>query len=71
MDNRIEQDHRAIKSRVKIMKGFKNIFSALKFCTVYEEIRQLFRAKNQARSEQRGMLTSKIQSFNDLAALAA
>ena len=43
MNNRIEQDHRAIKSRVRIMKGFKNIFSALNFCTIYEEVREFFR----------------------------
>lgn len=37
MNNVIEQDHRGIKSRYKLMKGFKNIFSALIFCTVFEE----------------------------------
>jgi len=42
MNNRMEQDHRGIKSRLKNMRGFKNIFSALVFCTVFEEIRQHF-----------------------------
>ena len=42
MNNQIEQDHRAIKSRIRIMKGFKNIFCALKFCTAYEEIHEFF-----------------------------
>ncbi len=34
---------RGIKTRYKPMKGFKNIFCALIFCTVFEEIRQFFR----------------------------
>jgi putative transposase len=70
MNNRIEQDHRGIKSRLRIRKGFKNIFSALKFCTSYEEIRQFFRARNETRSERHGMIASKIQSFSKLAAMA-
>jgi hypothetical protein len=48
------------------MKGFKNIFCALKFCMIYEEIRKLFRMKNKSRSERRGLIASKIQSFNNL-----
>jgi len=36
----IKQDHRGIKSRYKVIKGFKNTFSALIFCTAFEEIRQ-------------------------------
>lgn len=47
MNNRIEQDHRGIKSRYKPMKGFKNIFCALIFCTAFEEIRNFFRITNQ------------------------
>ena len=52
-NNCIEQDHRPIKSRLRVMKGFKNIFSALIFCTVFEEIRQFFCMKNKTRSERR------------------
>jgi putative transposase len=66
MNNRIEQDHRGIKSRYKMMKGFKNIFSALIFCTAFEEIRQLFRMKNKTRAERRGIFVFKIQQFNAL-----
>jgi len=67
MNNKIEQDHRGIKSRYKIMKGYKNIFCALIFCTAFEEIRQLFRMKNKTRAGKRRMIMSKIQNFNDLA----
>ena len=40
MNNRIEQDHRGIKDWYRNMRGFKDIFSALTLCTVFEEIRQ-------------------------------
>jgi putative transposase len=66
MNNRLEQDHRGIKSRYKVMKGFKNIFSALIFCTAFEEIRQLFRMKNKTRAERRGIFSLRIQQFNEL-----
>jgi len=66
MNNRMEQDHRGIKSRYKVMKGFKNMFSALIFCTAFEEIRQLFRMKNKTRAKRRKDLVSKIQDFNEL-----
>ena len=48
------------------MKGFKNIFCALKFCTAFEEIRQFFRMKNKTRAERRGMIAPKIIGFNGL-----
>jgi len=66
MNNRIEQDHRGIKSRYKVMKGFKNPFSALIFCTAFEEIRQFFRMKNKTRGERRGLISSRIKGFNTL-----
>lgn len=66
-NNIIEQDHRAIKSRYSIMKGFKNIFTALIFCTAYEEIRSFFRTKNKTRSEANRIIASKICEFYDLA----
>ena len=70
MNNRIEQDHRGIKSRYKVMKGFKFFFCALIFCTGFEEIRQLFRMKHKTRSERRRIMPSKIQIFNKLIAVA-
>ena len=64
MNNRIEQDHRGIKSRVKVMKGFKDIFKALIFCAVFEEIRQFFRMKNKTRAESRSFFSPKFQELN-------
>jgi putative transposase len=71
MNNRIEQDHRNIKSRSKVMKGFKNIFSPLTFCTVFEEIRNFFRNKNKSRATRRSTVVSKIYGFNKLFAMVA
>jgi len=70
INNRIERDHRAIKSRLKMMKGFKNIFSVLKFCTIYKEIRQFFCMKDSTCSEYFGVIMFKIQDFSNLAVLA-
>lgn len=66
MNNVIEQNHRGIKSRCKVMKGFKNIFCALTFCTAFEEIQQFFRMKNKSRAERRRMIAPKIKGFNEL-----
>ncbi|WP_423064337.1 DDE-type integrase/transposase/recombinase [Candidiatus Paracoxiella cheracis] len=62
LNNRIEQSHRGIKSRMRVMKGFKNIFCALRFCTVFEEIQQFFREKN----KNLRTILSKFQTFNQL-----
>lgn len=40
MNNRLEQDHRAPKSRYRVMKGFKDQFAALTMTHSFEEIRQ-------------------------------
>ena len=66
MNNRLEQDHRGVKSRTGPMKGFKDSFCALRFCTVYEEIRQFFRMKNKTRSEKRRIFSSRFKAFNEL-----
>lgn len=70
MNNIIEQDHRGIKSRYKVMKGFKSFFCALIFCTAFDEIRQCFRIKNKTRAERRGIIASKISNFNELFLIA-
>lgn len=70
MNNCLEQDHRGTKSRTHVMKGFKDIFCALRFCTVYEEIRQFFRAKNKTRSEKRRLFASRFSAFEVLAMAA-
>ena len=54
-NNCIEQEQRPI-TRLRVMKGFKNIFSALIFCTVFEEIRQFSRMKNKTHSERRKLI---------------
>jgi len=66
MNNVIEQNHRAIKSRLRVMKGLKNIFCALIFCTVFEEIHQYFHMKNKTRAERRRLIVPRFQAFNDL-----
>ena len=69
MNNRLEQDHRGPKSRIDVMKSFKNIFNAQIFCTAYEEIRQFFRMKNKTRGDKRRLFASKFQEFNKLAVI--
>ena len=70
MNNCLEQHHRGIKSRYKVMKGFKSLFHTLRFCTVFEEIQQFFRVKNKTRAEKRNLLVPRIQKFNELIKLA-
>jgi len=69
MNNRIEQDHRAPKSRIDVMKGFKNIFNAQIFCTAFEEIRQFFRMRNKTRSEKRRLFAPRFKDFNQLSVI--
>jgi len=71
MNNRIEQDHRGIKSRYKAMKGFKSFFCALIFCTVFEEMRQFFRMHNKTRGERRKIMPSSISRFTKLVTMVA
>ncbi len=66
MNNRIEQDHRGPKSRYRVMKGFKDEFTALRFLGSYEEVRQMFNMKKKTRAERRDHLPSKIQQHYDL-----
>lgn len=70
-NNCLEQDHRGPKSRLSVMKGFKNIFCALRFCTVFDEVRQLFKMKDKTRAERRSLFLPKFQEFNNLALNAA
>jgi len=67
MNNILESDHRSIKSRLSVMKGFKNIFCALRFCTVFEEVRSFFRLKNKTRAERRNLLAPILQDFKSVA----
>ena len=45
LNNRIEQDHRAIKQRYYPMLGFKRMESAKRFCSAFEELRQYLRIR--------------------------
>ena len=69
MNNRIEQSHRGIKSRIRPMKEFKDFFSALIFSTAFEEIKQFFLIKNKSRADRPRIIPSKINEFNQLIAV--
>ncbi len=70
LNNRLESHHCQTKSRLSPMKGFKNIFSALIFCTTFEEVHQFFRMPS-PRSQGIGPNVSKIQKFFHIAMLVA
>lgn len=67
LNNPVEQSHRGVQSRTGPMKGFKDIFCALRFCTVFEEIRQFFRMKNKTRAEKHRLFASRFRAFHQLA----
>src|SRR5882757_3150157 len=46
LNNRIEQDHRGIKSRYRPMKGFGRVSSAARFCRCHDELRNLLRPRS-------------------------
>jgi len=70
-NNKIEQHHRGIKSRYSVMKGFKDIFCALRFCYIFEETQQFFRMKDKRVSQRRKGIVSKFQEFTKIAKEAA
>jgi len=43
LNNALEQDHRAIKQRYRVMLNFKSENSADSFCQAFDEQRQFFR----------------------------
>lgn len=63
-----EQDHQGIKSRYGPMKGIKNPFCALIFCTVFEEIRHFIRQSvgMLTRSARRRMMPFKINNLQNM-----
>ena len=70
LNNRLEQDHRAVKQRYYPMRGFGTFTSAARFCTVFDELRQYFRSRTSSQkalslSEQRRHFR---QRFNTLMA---
>ena len=46
LNNRIEQDHRAIKQRYYPMRGFGSFVSAAQFCAAFDALRQYFRVRS-------------------------
>lgn len=49
LNNRLEQDHRGIKQRYYGMRGFKSFFSASRFCTAFDELRNYLRPRQRMR----------------------
>ena len=45
LNNRLEQDHRGIKGRIRCMRGFKSHDAAGRFCHEHGELRDLFRPR--------------------------
>jgi transposase-like protein len=50
LNNRIEQDHRGIKSRYDPMRGFGSASSAARFCVCHEELRNHLRLNRHRRT---------------------
>ncbi|WP_375293384.1 DDE-type integrase/transposase/recombinase [Siccirubricoccus sp. G192] len=44
-NNRLEQDHRGVKGRIRCMRGFKSLASAGRFCRSHDELRNLLRPR--------------------------
>ena len=49
LNNRLEQDHRGIKSRCRPMLGFMNTDAAGRFCRAYDELRAFLRSRSRMR----------------------
>lgn len=45
LNNRLEQDHRGIKGRIRCMRGFKSHDAAARFCREHGELRDLLRPR--------------------------
>jgi transposase-like protein len=71
MNNRMEQNHRGIKSGTHVMKGFKDSWCAMIFCHAFEEIRQFFYMPNKTTAEKRRLFASKFQEFTEIAMMTA
>jgi transposase-like protein len=44
-NNRLEQDYRGVKGRIRCMRGFKSFASAERFCRSYDELRDFLRPR--------------------------
>ena len=45
-NNRLEQDHRGVKGRIRCMRGFKAFRAAERFCRGYDELRTFLRPRS-------------------------
>lgn len=71
LNNRLEQDQRAIKQRYHPMRGFGRFESAARFCSAYDEQRQYFRSRSKPKetvplSEQRRMFQQRLGALRYL-----
>jgi transposase-like protein len=74
LNNRMEQDHRYFKSKYKPMKTFKDFFCALKFCYIFEEVRNFMRLTNTPQNkinstDKHWMILSKFHSLEKIFAV--
>ena len=44
-NNRLEQDHRGVKGRIRCVRGFKSFGSAQRFCRSHDELRDFLRPR--------------------------
>jgi putative transposase len=51
LNNRLEQDHRGVKSRYGSMRGFKCPRSAGEFCRAYDELRNFLRSRSRTNQQ--------------------
>ena len=46
LNNRLEQDHRGIKGRIRCMHGFGSVASASRFCRGHDQLRNFLRVRS-------------------------
>ena len=68
LNNRLEQDHRGIKGRIRCTRGFKFAPSAARFCREHGEIRDLLRCRR--RNNQPVPAVTRRSRFSKAAAIA-
>ncbi|WP_043363365.1 IS6 family transposase [Belnapia sp. F-4-1] len=73
-NNRLEQDHRGVKGRIRCMRGFKSFDAARRFCKSFDELRNFLRPctrHNQYVSARRRRLLHLRRATTALAILGA
>ena len=68
LNNRLEQDHRGIKGRIRCMRGFKEHDAADRFCREHDELRNFLRSRS--RHNQFVSATRRRRRFLDRARIA-